>query len=99
MSKVIPAAVDALNRKIGGKAFDGVAKFVILGEGAIIVDAAGARAAAEDEEAEVTLSAEQEVFEDLLAGDLSPTTAFMTGKLKLDGSMPLAMKLGGVLSS
>ncbi len=95
MSDVIEAAVAALNEKLGG-GFDGVAKFVIEGEGALMVDGAGARAG--DEEAEVTLSASQEVFEALLAGELNPTTAFMTGKLSVDGDMGAAMKLGAALA-
>ncbi|MGB4910494.1 MAG: SCP2 sterol-binding domain-containing protein, partial [Tabrizicola sp.] len=36
-------------------------------------------------------------FEGLLSGDVNPTMAFMTGKLAVDGSMGLAMKLGSVL--
>ena len=46
---------------------------------------------------QVTLTASAEVFEQLLAGDLSAASAFMTGKLTVDGSMGLAMKLGTVL--
>jgi putative sterol carrier protein len=33
-----------------------------------------------------------------MAGDLNPTSAFMSGKLKLDGDMGTAMKLGSALS-
>ncbi len=94
MSDVIDAAVAALNAKLSG-GFDGVAKFVILGEGAIMMDGAGVRAG--DEEADVTLTAEAEVFRAILEGDLNATMAFMSGKLKVDGSMGLAMKLGSVL--
>ncbi len=92
MSEVIDAAVTALTAKLNG-GFDGVAKFVIPGEGAIMMDANGVRAG--DEEADVTLTASTETF---LAGDMNPTMAFMTGKLSVDGSMGLAMKLGSVLS-
>ena len=42
MSNVIDAAVVALNEKLGGFN-DGTAKFVIKDEGAIMVDAGGAR--------------------------------------------------------
>ncbi len=94
MSKVIDTAVATLSARFA-EGFDGVAKFVILGEGAIMVDGAGVRAA--DEAADVTLTASAEVFEQLLAGDLSAASAFMTGKLTVDGSMGLAMKLGTVL--
>jgi putative sterol carrier protein len=37
-------------------------------------------------------------FAALVAGKLNPTTAFMTGKLKIAGDMSLAMKLQTVLS-
>lgn len=94
MSKVVEGAVAALNEKARG--FDGVAKFVIEGEGAIMIDENGARAG--DDDAEVTLTASRETFEGILSGDVNPTTAFMTGKLSLDGSMAVAMKLGAILS-
>ncbi|MDF3853036.1 SCP2 sterol-binding domain-containing protein [Paracoccus sp. P2] len=94
MSKVVEAAVAALDEK--AKGFDGTAKFVIEGEGSVYIDADGARAA--DDEAEVTLTASRETFEGLLSGDVNPTTAFMTGKLRVDGSMGTAMKLGALLS-
>lgn len=95
MSKVIEAAVAALTAKLSGGFDDGVAKFVIPGEGAIMVDATGARAG--DEEADVTLTASSEVFAALMAGDMSAASAFMSGKLSVDGAMGLAMKLGAVL--
>ncbi|MTH33828.1 sterol carrier family protein [Paracoccus limosus] len=94
MSKVVEAAVAALDPK--AKGFDGTAKFVIEGEGAVYIDGNGARAA--DDEAEVTLTASRETFEGLLSGDVNPTMAFMTGKLKVDGAMGTAMKLGALLS-
>ena len=94
MSEMIDAAVKALSAKLSG-GFDGVAKFVIPGEGAIMLDPAGVRSG--DDEADVTLTANRETFEGLLNGDVNPTMAFMTGKLKVEGDMGLAMKLGSVL--
>lgn len=94
MSDVITKAVEGLSAKVSS--FDGVAKFVIPGEGAIMIDQNGVRAA--DEEADVTLTAEAEVFRAILEGEMNPTAAFMTGKLSVDGSMGMAMKLGSVLS-
>jgi len=96
MSDVIDAAVQTLNEKLGGAGFDGSAKFVIEGEGAIMLDSTGARAA--DEEAAVTLTAEADTFKEMMEGDLNPTAAFMSGKLSVDGDMGLAMQLGSVLS-
>jgi putative sterol carrier protein len=94
MSEMIDAAVKALTAKLSG-GFDGVAKFVIEGEGAIMLDHAGVRAG--DEEADVTLTADADVFRAILDGEMNPTMAFMTGKLSVDGSMGMAMKLGSVL--
>ena len=96
MSDVITEAVAALNEKMGGTGFDGSAKFDIEGEGGIIIDENGARAG--DDDADVTLSATAETFKAILDGEQNPTAAFMTGKLKVDGDMGLAMKLSGVLS-
>ncbi len=94
MSDVIAVAVAALNEKMP-TGFDGSAKVVIPGEGAIMLDADGARPG--DDEADVTLTASAEVFQGILTGDMNATTAFMTGKLSVDGNMGLALKLGSAL--
>ena len=96
MSDVINEAVTALNAKMGDGGFDGTAKFDIEGEGAIVIDANGARAS--DDDADVTLSASADTFKAILDGEQNPTSAFMTGKLAVDGDMGLAMKLAGALS-
>lgn len=96
MSDIIDQAVATLNEKLGGSDFGGSAKFDIEGEGSIIMDASGARASEED--ADVTLSADVETFQGILSGDTNPTSAFMTGKLKVSGEMGLAMKLASVLA-
>jgi putative sterol carrier protein len=96
MSDVINAAVAALNEKMGGSGFDGSAKFVIEGEGAVMVDATGARAG--DDEADVTLTASVDTFEAMMSGDMNPTAAFMSGTLTVDGDMGMAMQLGSVLA-
>ncbi|MTJ04058.1 MAG: SCP2 sterol-binding domain-containing protein [Sediminimonas qiaohouensis] len=95
MSNVIDKAVEALNEKLTDADFDGSAKFVIEGEGAVIVDGQGARAG--DDDADVTLTADAETFQSMMDGDTNPTAAFMSGKLTVDGDMGLAMKLGSVL--
>lgn len=95
MSEVVTAAVAALNEKMSD-GFAGTAKFVIEGEGAVMIDNNGAHAG--DEEADVTMTADVETFQGILAGEVNPTTAFMTGKLAVDGDMGMAMQLGAVLS-
>ncbi|WP_039019553.1 SCP2 sterol-binding domain-containing protein [Halocynthiibacter namhaensis] len=94
MSDIITAAVAALSEKMTG-GFDGTAKFTLNGEGSIIIDADGVRAG--DDDADVTLSADADVFQAILEGDQNPTTAFMTGKLSVDGDMGMAMKLASVI--
>ena len=96
MSDILDQAVTELNQKLVGSAFDGVAKFSITDEGSVIIDADGARIS--DEEADVTLSATAEVFQEIMECDQNPTSAFMTGKLSVDGDMGMAMKLAGLLS-
>lgn len=95
---VIDAAVAALTEKLSGSGFDGSAKFVIEGEGAVMVDGAGVRVADDSDAADVTMSADADVFQEMMSGDLNPTAAFMGGKLTLDGDMGTAMKLGSALS-
>lgn len=95
MSEVVTAAVEALAAKLGDS-FDGSVKFVIEGEGAIMVDGSGVHAG--DGDADCTLTADADTFQAILSGDLNPTAAFMGGKLAVDGDMGAAMKLGAVLS-
>ena len=93
MSTIIEKAVETLAARVSS--FDGSAKFVIEGEGAIVLDNTGVRAS--DEETEVTLTASVDTFEGMMSGDVNPTMAFMQGKLKIDGAMGQAMKLAAVL--
>jgi putative sterol carrier protein len=51
----------------------------------------------EDKESDTTLVSSMETFEKIMAGQQDPTVAFMMGKLKIKGSMGLAMKLNSVL--
>ena len=95
MSDVVTEAVAALTAKLDGAGFDGSAKFVIEGEGSIILDTAGVRVG--DEGADCILSADAKTFQSILAGDASATAAFMEGRLRIDGDMGVAMRLGKFL--
>jgi putative sterol carrier protein len=44
-------------------------------------------------DADATISTSSETFEKIVAGEQNPTTAYMTGKLKIKGDMGAAMKL------
>lgn len=95
MSDVIAAAVSKLAARIGN-GFDGSAKFEISGEGSIVIDANGVRAG--NDATDVTLISDTETFRDMLNGALSPATAYMSGRLKIEGNMGLALKLGSALA-
>jgi putative sterol carrier protein len=44
-------------------------------------------------DADAVISASKETFEKIVAGEQNPTSAYMTGKLKIKGDMGAAMKL------
>ena len=65
--------------------------------GVVYVDETGATQS--DRAAEITLTANSEVFHNIVEGTQNPATAFMTGKLKVDGNPIRALKIGEILSS
>jgi putative sterol carrier protein len=89
-------AVAAINAKLGSANIGGTAKFDITGHGSVLVDDNGAREG--DAPADVTLTADADTFQEILRGDLNPTSAFMTGRLKIDGDMGMAMKLASAMA-
>jgi putative sterol carrier protein len=46
-----------------------------------------------EEGTDATITTSEETFAKIVAGEQNPTTAYMTGKLKLKGDMGAAMKL------
>jgi putative sterol carrier protein len=44
-------------------------------------------------DADVTIRTSSETFTSIASGEQNPTTAYMTGKIKIDGDMGAAMKL------
>src|SRR3954467_630725 len=69
--------------------------FDIEGEGQWLVKVAdGAVSVSEGGgEADATITTTGETFEKIVSGEQNPTTAYMTGKLKIKGDMGAAMKL------
>ncbi len=51
----------------------------------------------DDKEADCTLKMAFSDFDDMINGKLDGMTAFMTGKLKIEGDMGVAMKLQSIL--
>ena len=44
-------------------------------------------------DADVTITTSEETFDKMVSGEQNPTSAYMTGKLKVKGDMGAAMKL------
>lgn len=96
MSDILEAAVKALNAKLDGGGIGGSVKFVIEDEGSVRIDEDGA--SIDDGPADCVLTADADTFRGMLDGEVNPTGAFMSGRLKVDGDMGLAMKLGSILA-
>ena len=82
------ASIDALGSTV---------KF-IFEDGLVYLDGSGDKntVSNDDKEADCSINVAKEDFEDLMSGDLDSMSAFMGGKLKIDGDMGVAMKLSGL---
>ncbi len=94
-------AVELLQEKVSGAdAFGATVCFNFGGEGSILVDGNNsppAVTANSDAEADCTITADEDTFREMMAGDLDSTAAYMTGKIKIDGDMGAAMNIARLL--
>ena len=97
MSKTLEEFVEVLDAKAKGS-IQGTATIVVDEDTFILLTEDGAHISDGTTEVDVTLSASREVFEDIMAGDQNPTMAFMSGKLKVDGSSTRALKVSEILT-
>ena len=69
-----------------------------MGDECIFIDGNNGNAVtAEDKDADCVISVDKDDFLALTSGDLNPMMAFMSGKIKVDGDMSVAMKLQSLL--
>ncbi|MDW6024414.1 SCP2 sterol-binding domain-containing protein [Mesorhizobium sp. BAC0120] len=80
-----------LKPRVESGSFDRSVKFDTGGDGVIVIDRN--TISTTDGPADCTIKLSLSDLEDLMSGELSPTTAFMTGKLKIEGDMAVAMAL------
>ena len=67
-------------------------------EGLIMLDGSGEQVTEEDGPAETTIKVGWDDWQQLASGQLDGMTAFMMGKLRVEGDMSNAMQLQGVLA-
>ena len=67
-------------------------------EGTIMLDGAASEVTEEDGAADTTIKVGWDDWQQLAAGQLDGMTAFMMGKLRVEGDMSNAMQLQGVLA-
>ncbi len=94
-------ALEDLSEKLVAKlgSFGHTVKFDFEEDGVLFIDATQSPpvASLNDDDAEVTLTTTLETFEKIVRGEQDPNIAFMMGKLKVKGSMGLALKLNSIL--
>lgn len=67
-------------------------------EGLVMLDGAGETVSEDAGDADTTIKVSWDDWQQLAAGQLDGMTAFMMGKLKVEGDMSNAMQLQGVLA-
>ncbi len=70
-----------------------------FGDGVVRVDDSVSPAVVDNQDVptDCTVKVSMSDFEDIAAGNTNPQMAFMMGKLKVEGDMSVALKLGSIL--
>ncbi|MEM9717485.1 MAG: SCP2 sterol-binding domain-containing protein [Pseudomonadota bacterium] len=88
--------VNTLQPKVAGT-LQGTAKIDLTDLGQVFLSEDGAEIS--DQDADVVLSATSAVFQAILDGSQNPMMAYMSGKLKIDGSVGRALKVSEIVTS
>ncbi|MEP6566912.1 MAG: SCP2 sterol-binding domain-containing protein [Mesorhizobium sp.] len=86
---------DKMRSRVASAGFEHSVKFDTGSDGVIVID--GATVSNTDAPTDCTVKLSLDDLDSLIAGDLNPTMAFMSGKIKVEGDMTVAMALSQVL--
>jgi len=97
-------SLDSVTEEIRGKVgnhspISAIIKFNFGDTGVLRIDGKASPSVVDNEDsaADCTVSVSFDDFQQILAGSLNAQMAFMTGKLRVEGDMSLAMQLGSLL--
>jgi putative sterol carrier protein len=91
----IQDVVEKIRGRVETSGFDRSVKFDTGADGVIVIE--GTTISTTDAPADCTIKLSLEDLEAMLSGELSATSAFMQGKLKVEGDMSIAMALSQVI--
>jgi putative sterol carrier protein len=86
---------DKISAKAAGSDFSRSVKFDLGSDGVIVID--GGSVSTTDAAADCTIKLSKDHLEEMMAGELNPTMAYMSGKLKIEGDMTVAMQLSQII--
>lgn len=98
--------LSSLKQKVESSKLDGnaVYQFTLTGDNGgsfhvVVSDGKGEVKEGTADSADLTVLVSDKDFDKLVAGKLNPVMAYMTGKIKVQGDLSLAMKLQGFLGN
>lgn len=97
MTPLIADYVATLAPRAAGR-IQGRARIDIADHGSVLLSETGAEPGPPDAPADVVLSASDAVFRAIFAGDQNAITAYMAGKLRVEGNVKRALKVSGILT-
>ncbi|MBA3447833.1 MAG: SCP2 sterol-binding domain-containing protein [Pseudaminobacter sp.] len=86
---------EQMRSRVESSGFEKSVKFDTGGDGVIVID--GSTISTTDAPADCTIKLALDDLEELVSGELNPTMAFMTGKIKVEGDMSVAMALSQII--
>ena len=86
---------EKIKSRVASAGFEHAVKFDTGSDGVIVID--GATISTTDTPTDCTVKLSLDDLDSLIAGDLNPTMAFMSGKIKVEGDMTVAMALSQLL--